>query len=291
MTEQEIIEKVRRIEIKARGLTNQVFTGAYHSAFKGRGMKFSEVREYQPGDDIRTIDWNVTARFNNTFVKVFEEERELSVMLLVDISKSGQFGTASQDKKDLMTEIAAVVAFSAILNNDNAGVLFFSDKVEKFIPPKKGRSHILRIIRECIVTEPKGTGTDLEAALEYFNNTTKRRCITFVVSDFMAGTFERALQIAARRHDVIALNIYDRRERELPSIGLVQMADMETGELTWIDTSSEAARNKFARTAGMHRHFLEDLFQRCGIDYAHIITGDNYIRKLSKIFRKREKKR
>lgn len=291
MTEQEIIEKVRRIELKARGLTNQVFTGAYHSAFKGRGMKFSEVREYQAGDDIRTIDWNVTARFNNTFVKIFEEERELSVMLLVDISKSGKFGTTSQDKKDLMTEIAAVLAFSAIYNNDNAGVLFFSDKVEKFIPPKKGRSHILRIIRECLVTEPKGNGTDLEAALEYFHNTTKRRCITFIVSDFMAGTFEKALQLAARRHDVIALNIFDRRERELPSIGLVQMADMETGEMTWIDTSSEATRNKFARTAGMHRHFLEDLFQRCGIDYAHINTGDNYIRKLQKIFRKREKKR
>jgi len=291
MTEEEIIQKVKRIEIKARGLTNQVFTGAYHSAFKGRGMKFSEVREYQPGDDIRTIDWNVTARFNNTFVKVFEEERELSVMILVDISKSGQFGTTAQDKKDLMTEIAAVLAFSAVLNNDNAGVLFFSDKVEKFIPPKKGRKHILRIIRECIVTEPKGKGTDLESALEHFTNTMKRRCITFVVSDFMAPSFESVLKITARRHDVIALNVYDRRERELPSIGLVQMADMETGELTWIDTSSEAARNKFARTASMHRYFLDDLFQKCGIDYAHITTGDNYIRKLSKIFRKREKKR
>lgn len=291
MTESEIIEKVRRIEIKARKLTNQVFIGAYHSAFKGRGMKFSEVREYQPGDDIRTIDWNVTARFNNTFIKVFEEERELSVFFLVDISRSGQFGTVSQDKKDLMTEIAAVLAFSAIINNDNAGVLFFSDKVEKYIPPKKGKTHIFRIIRECLVTEPKGNGTDLEAALEYFTNTQRHKCVLFVISDFMTGAFESALKIVARRHDVIALNIFDRRERELPSIGLVQMADMETGEMTWVDTSDEATRTRFARTAGMHKYYLDDLFRKCGIDYAHITTGDNYIMKLSKIFHKREKKR
>ncbi len=291
MTEAEIIEKVRRIEIKARGLSNQVFTGEYHSAFKGRGMIFSEVREYQPGDDIRTIDWNVTARFNNTYVKIFEEERELTVMLLVDISKSGQFGTHVQDKKDLMTEIAAVLAFSAIFNNDNAGILFFSDKVEKYIPPKKGKSHILRIIRECIVTEPKGQGTNIEAALEYFNSMQKGRSIMFLVSDFMAGTFEKALKISARRHDVVALNIYDRREQELPDIGLVQVADLETGELKWVDTSSEQVRSKFARTAMMHRLFLDDLFQKCGIDYAHVATGDNYVKKLSKIFRQREKKR
>jgi uncharacterized protein (DUF58 family) len=291
MTETEIIEKVRRIEIKARKLTNQVFIGAYHSAFKGRGMKFSEVREYQPGDDIRTIDWNVTARFNNTFVKIFEEERELSVMILVDISRSGQFGTVSQDKKDLITEIAAVLAFSAIINNDNAGVLFFSDKIEKFIPPKKGRTHILRIIRECIATEPKGRGTDLAAALEYFAHTQRHKCVCFVVSDFMAGTFEQALKITARRHDLIALNVFDRRERELPSIGVVQMADMETGEMIWVDTSDQATRTKFARTAGMHRHYLDDLFRKCGIDHAHITTGDNYIQKISKIFRGREKKR
>ena len=291
MTEAEIIEKVRRIEIKARGLSNQVFTGEYHSAFKGRGMIFSEVREYQPGDDVRTIDWKVTARFNNTYVKIFEEERELTVMLLVDISKSGQFGTHVQDKKDLMTEIAAVLAFSAIFNNDNAGILFFSDKVEKYIPPKKGKSHILRIIRECIVTEPKGQGTNIEAALEYFNSMQKGRSIMFLVSDFMAGTFEKALKISARRHDVVALNIYDRREQELPDIGLVQVADLETGELKWVDTSSEQVRSKFARTAMMHRLFLDDLFQKCGIDYAHVATGDNYVKKLSKIFRQREKKR
>ncbi|HTF03029.1 MAG TPA: DUF58 domain-containing protein [Bacteroidia bacterium] len=291
MTEAEIIEKVRRVEIKARGLSNQVFMGEYHSAFKGRGMTFSEVREYQPGDDIRTIDWNVTARFNNPYVKIFHEERELSVMILVDISKSGQFGTHVQDKKDLMTEIAAVLAFSAIFNNDNAGILFFSDKVEKFIPPKKGRTHILRIIRECIVTEPKGKGTNIQAALEYFNNTLRNRCIMFLVSDFMAGTFEQGLRISARRHDVVALNIFDHREQDLPSIGLVQMADMETGELIWVDTSDEQVRSKFNRTAIMHRFYLDDLFGKFGIDHAHVATGDNYVRKLSKIFRQREKKR
>ncbi len=291
MTESELIKKVRRIELKTRGLSNQVFTGEYHSAFKGRGMTFSEVREYQPGDDVRTIDWNVTARFNSPFVKVFQEERELTLMLLVDISKSGQFGTHVQDKKELMTEIAAVLAFSAIQNNDKAGILFFSDKVEKFIPPKKGKAHILRIIRECLAIEPKGNGTNLDAALDYFNNALRHKCIMFVVSDFMAGTFEKALQIATRRHDVIALNIFDRREQELPSIGLVQMSDMETGELVWVDTDDPAVRTKYAQTALMHRYFLDDLFKRCGIDHAHIATGDNYSRILSKIFRKREKRR
>jgi len=291
MTEAELLKKVRKIELKTRGLTNQVFTGEYHSAFKGRGMTFSEVREYQPGDDVRTIDWNVTARFNSPYVKVFQEERELTVMLLVDISKSGQFGTRVQDKKQLMTEIAAVLAFSAIQNNDKAGILFFSDRVEKFIPPKKGKAHILRIIRECLAIEPKGSGTNLDAALDYFNNALHHKCIMFVVSDFMTGAFEKSLQVASKRHDVIALNVFDRREQELPAIGLVQMSDMETGEMIWVDTDDVNVRARYARTALMHRYFLDDLFKRNGIDFANIATGDNYSRKLSAIFTKRDKKR
>jgi len=291
MEDSDILEKVRRIEIKARGISNQLFAGAYHSAFKGRGMKFSEVREYLPGDDIRTIDWNVTARFNHPYVKVFEEERELTMMLLVDISKSGQFGSSDHDKKTLMAEMAGVLAFSAIFNNDNAGILFFSDKVEKYIPPKKGKPHILRIIRECLVTEPKGQGTNLNAALEYFSNVQKKRCIMFLVSDFMAGNFETALRIASRKNDVVALNIFDPRERELPSIGLVQMQDMETGELKWIDTSSEKVRTQFARTALLHRHYLDDLFRKTGIDYTHVATNDNYFLKLSHLFQRRGKAR
>lgn len=286
----EILKKVRQIELKTRGLTSQVFSGEYHSAFKGRGMTFSEVREYQPGDEVRTIDWNVTARFNHPYVKVFQEERELTAMLLVDVSYSGAFGTYAQLKQDLITELSAVLAFSAIKNNDKAGVLFFSDVVEKFIPPKKGKTHILRIIRESLDYKPTGKGTNLAAALEYCTNAIKNRCIIFVISDFMSGAFEEPLRIANRRHDVVALHVYDRRELELPDIGLVQMTDSETGELQWVDTSSPSVRERYARSARMHRLWLENLFKRTGIDSAHIATGDKYIKTLSALFRKREKR-
>jgi uncharacterized protein (DUF58 family) len=286
----ELLKKVRKIELKTRGMTNQVFSGEYHSAFKGRGMTFSEVREYQPGDEVRTIDWNVTARFNHPYVKVFQEERELTVMLLVDVSSSGAFGTHAQLKQELITELSAVLSFSAIQNNDKAGVLFFSDKVEKFIPPKKGRPHILRIIRESLNYKPTGKGTNLTVALEYCTNAIKNRCIVFVISDFMTGEFGDALRIANRRHDVVALHVFDRRELELPDIGLVQLADSESGKLQWVNTSDPSVREKYARAARMHRLWLDDLFKKSGVDSSHIATGDNYIKMLSSLFRKREKR-
>jgi uncharacterized protein (DUF58 family) len=287
----ELLKKVRRIEIKARGLTSQVFSGEYHSAFKGRGMAFSEVREYQPGDEVRTIDWNVTARFNHPYVKVFQEERELTVMLLVDVSMSAAFGTFAQLKQDLITEISAVLSFSASLNNDKAGVIFFSDKVEKFIPPQKGKSHILRIIYESLKQKSTGTDTNIAAALEHCANTIKNRCVIFVISDFMSGSFEEPLRFANRRHDVVALRVFDRREMELPDIGLVQMADSESGEMQWVDTSDPTVRQNYARTARTHRLWLDDLFKKSGIDFAHIATGDDYVRILSGLFHKREKRR
>lgn len=289
METSELLKKVRRIELKTRGLSNQVFSGEYHSAFKGRGMAFSEVREYQPGDEVRMIDWNVTARLDHPFVKVFEEERELTVMLLVDISRSGSFGTHKQFKQDLVTELSAVLAFSAINNNDKAGVIFFSDIVEKFIPPKKGKPHILRIIRESLEAVPQGKGTNLTAALEYCTNAIKNRCVVFVISDFMTGSYEDALRIAARRHDLIALHVYDRRETELPDLGLVQMADNESGALQWVDTSNPAVRERYARASRVHRLWLDDLFKKTGVDAVHIATGDDYIKTLSALFRKRER--
>lgn len=290
METSDLLKKVRYIELKTRGLTSQVFSGDYHSAFKGRGMAFSEVREYMPGDDIRTIDWNVTARFNHPYIKIFEEERELTVMLLVDISRSGDFGTHAQLKKELITELSAVLAFSAINNNDKAGVIFFSDIVEKFIPPKKGKAHILRIIRESLDSTPRGKGTNLNAALEYCTNAIKNRCIIFVISDFLAGAYEDSLRIANRRHDVVALHVYDRRETELPDIGLVQLADAETGDLQWVNTSDPAVREKYARASRMHQLWLNDLFRKTGVDHAHIATGDHYIHTLSALFRKRERR-
>jgi uncharacterized protein (DUF58 family) len=290
METSDILKKVRHIELKTRGLTNQVFSGEYHSAFKGRGMTFSEVREYQPGDEVRTIDWNVTARFNHPYVKVFQEERELTVMLLVDVSYSGAFGTHSQLKQDLITELSAVISFSAMQNNDKAGVIFFSDIVEKFIPPKKGKSHILQIIRDSLTFQSTGSGTNLSAALEYCTNAIKNRCIVFVISDFMSAKFDDALKIANRRHDVVALHVYDRRELELPDIGLVQLRDSETNELQWVDTSDASVRERYARTSRMHRLWMDDLFKKSGVDSAHIATGDDYIKILSGLFRKREKR-
>lgn len=287
METSELLKKVRHIEIKTRGLSNQIFAGEYHSAFKGKGMTFSEVREYQYGDAIRDVDWNVTARFNHPFIKVFEEERELTVMLLIDVSGSRNFGTRSQYKSELMTEIAAVLSFSAINNNDKIGVIMFSNKVEKFIPPQKGRKHILRIIQELLDFEPTSQTTNISAALEFFTNAVKKRCIAFVISDFIDTNFKDALTIASRKHDVVALRLFDQRETEMPNIGLVQMTDAETGENQWVDTSSRAVRESYANWWQNHTAEVERTFKRSGVDYASVATGDDYIKPLMNLFKHR----
>lgn len=286
----ELLKKVRKIEIKTRGLSNHIFSGEYHSAFKGRGMAFSEVREYQPGDDIRSIDWNVTARFNHPYVKVFEEERELTVMLLVDISGSGSFGTKKQFKKDLITELCAVLSFSAIQNNDKIGVIFFSDKIEKFIPPKKGKPHILRIIRELIDFKPDSKGTDISLALRYFTNVIKKRSIAFIISDFMSAGFEDALKITARKHDTVAFRIFDQRETELPDAGLIRFRDAETGKNILVDSGNSFTRRGYAAAWLKRDTELANLFARSGVDYANLNTEQNYIQPLMTLFKKREKR-
>ncbi|MBK6640247.1 MAG: DUF58 domain-containing protein [Bacteroidetes bacterium] len=286
----ELLKKVRKIEIKTRGLSNQIFSGEYHSAFKGRGMAFSEVREYMPGDDIRNIDWNVTARFNHPFVKIFEEERELTVMLLVDISASGDYGTRRQFKRELITELCAVLSFSAIQNNDKIGVIFFSDKIEKFIPPKKGKSHILRIIRELIDFKPSSSGTDIGGALRYFTNMIKKRSISFLISDFQSAGYDDALKIAARKHDLVAIRIYDHRESELPDIGLIRMQDAETGSLLWVDSSSKTTREQYRANWLKTQKTTEELFARSGVDQVKIATDQNYVQPLINLFKKREKR-
>lgn len=290
----ELLKRVRKIEIKTRGLSRQIFAGEYHSAFKGRGMTFSEVREYQYGDDIRNIDWNVTARFNQPYVKVFEEERELTVMLLIDVSGSRMFGTTNRLKKNLVTEISAVLAFSAIQNNDKIGLLMFSDKVEKFIPPKKGRTHILHIIRELINFTPTSEGTDLSEALRYLTNAIKKRCTTFVLSDFMdfkpnsvEPNFTNALTIAGNKHDVVGVRVYDPREVELPPIGLVKMKDAETGQYNWVDTSSVAVRRAYAKWWNDTEVSLKQTFSRCNVDSVAISTNEDYVKPLIKLFKKR----
>lgn len=287
METSELLKKVRHIEIKTRGLSNQIFAGEYHSAFKGKGMTFSEVREYNYGDAIRDIDWNVTARLNKPFVKVFEEERELTVVLLIDVSGSKNFGTQSQYKTDLMTEIAAVLSFSAIKNNDKIGVIMFSDKVEKFIPPQKGRKHILRIIQELLNFEPQSRKTNISAALEYLTSAIKKRCIAFIVSDFIDKDFKDAMTIANRKHDVVALRLYDKRETELPPMGLVQMVDAETGVNQWIDTSSRAVRNAYSQWWQEQTEQVESTFKRSGVDFATIATGDDYVKPLIGLFKHR----
>jgi len=284
----EILKKVRRIEIKTRGLSRNIFSGHYHSAFKGRGMAFSEVREYQFGDDIRNIDWNVTARFNAPFLKVFDEERELTVMLLIDVSGSNEFGTQGSFKEDLMTEIAAVLAFSAIQNNDKVGVIFFSNKIEKFIPPKKGTTHILRIIRELIDFKPESQGTDLSEALRFLTNAIKKRCTAFVISDFIDQPFEQALQIASGKHDLVAIRVYDKRETELPSIGLMEVYDKETMKRIWVDSTSKKAREYYAKWWKDHESRLDGIFKRSGIDCAIIPTGQDFVKPLVKLFKLRE---
>lgn len=286
----ELIKKIRKIEIKSRGLSNQVFSGEYHSAFKGRGMTFSEVREYQPGDDIRTIDWNVTARFNHPFVKIFEEEREMTVMLLVDISASQDFGTNAQLKKELVTELCATLAFSAIQNNDKIGVIFFTDIIEKFIPPKKGRSHILRIIRELLNFKPENRKTDISQALRYLTNVITKRSTTFLVSDFMSAGFEQPLKIAARKHDLVALRVIDKREEVFPDVGLIKVTDNETGEDRWIDTSNAATREMYSIRAKEHEDWLRYTFNRSGVDTATLETGKSYVQPLMSLFKRRERR-
>lgn len=284
----ELLKKVRKVEIKTRGLSNQLFSGEYHTAFKGRGMTFSEVREYQAGDDIRAIDWNVTARFNNTYVKIFEEEREMTVMLLVDVSASGEFGTQKQLKQELITELCAVLAFSAIQNNDKIGVIFFTDKIEKFIPPKKGKTHILRIIRDLIEFKPEHKKTDIKQALKYLTNVIKKRSIAFVISDFITdASFIDALKIANKKHDLVALRIYDKREMELPNIGLVKFMDAETGTLKWMDTSDKNVRTHFYAEAKKQEASLKEIFNRSGVDSADINTADSYIKPLMNLFKRR----
>lgn len=288
METSDILKRVRQIEIKTRGLSNNIFAGQYHSAFKGKGMSFSEVREYQYGDDVRDIDWNVTARYNKPYVKVFEEERELTVMLLIDVSNSLDFGTVKQLKKDMVTEIAATLAFSAIQNNDKIGVIFFSDRIEKFIPPKKGRKHILYIIRELLDFKPESKRTDIGMAVEYLTNVIKKRCTTFVMSDFIdENDFRNALTIANRKHDIVAIQVYDRRLAELPDVGLMKVRDAETGHEQWIDTSSRALRRAHHDWWTQRQGVLNETFTKSNVDAVSIRTDEDYVKSLLNLFAKR----
>lgn len=284
----ELIKRVRKIEIKTRGLSYNIFAGQYHSAFKGRGMSFSEVREYQYGDDMRDIDWNVTARFNKPYVKVFEEERELTVMLLIDVSGSLDFGTVKQTKRDMITEIAATIAFAAIQNNDKIGVIFFSDRIEKFIPPQKGRKHILYIIRELLNFEPQSTKTDVKVPLEFLTNALKKRCTAFIMSDFIAEPdYQSALTIANRKHDVVALQVYDRRLVELPSIGLMKVLDAETGEEMYIDTSSSKVQRAQREWWQNQRETLSEILKKSRVDSVSVRTDEDYVKALMTLFAQR----
>ena len=288
METSELLKKVRQIEIKTRGLSNNIFAGQYHSAFKGRGMAFSEVREYQFGDDTRDIDWKVTARYVRPYVKVFEEERELTVMLLIDVSGSKDFGTVSQMKRDVTTEIAATLAFSAIQNNDKIGVIFFSDKIEKFIPPQKGRRHILYIIRELIDFRPDDRQTDINQALKYLTNAIKKRCTAFLLSDFIDhSNYRDALTIANRKHDIVAIQVYDRRETELPAVGLMKVRDAETGQERWIDSSSKRVREAYRTWWDKRQAEMNAAFQKSRIDAVYIRTEDDYVKALLALFDKR----
>lgn len=285
METSELLKKVRRIEIKTRGLSNNIFAGEYHTAFKGKGMTFSEVREYQYGDDIRNIDWNVTARYRNPYVKIFEEERELTVMLLIDVSASRQFGSTDKYKQDVITEIAATLSFSAIQNNDKIGVIFFSDRIEKFIPPQKGRKHILYIIRELIEFKPESNRTNISLALKYLTNVIKKRCTAFIISDFIDDKVTQdSFTIANRKHDVVAIKLYDRRDAELPPVGLVKLKDAETGERLWVDTNSAKVRMMYKSQWEDHCLRLQQMVKKAGIDYVSIEIGDDYVRALMRLF-------
>lgn len=286
----EILKKVKRIELRTRNLVNTIFAGEYHSVFKGRGMAFAEVREYQPGDDVRTIDWNVTARMDDPFVKVFDEERELTVILMVDASASGDFGTVSQMKGEIGAEICALLAFSAIQNNDRVGLIIFTDEVELFIPPKKGKKHVLRVIRELLYFQPSGRGTNIDAALEYLNRVTYRRSVVFLVSDFFTSNYEKALRVANRRHDLIAIALEDPREYDLPAIGIVELEDAETGEGIMVDFGDATVRDAFQKLTRKERDDREALFQRMGLDAVSISTQGAYHEPLMQFFRMRAKK-
>ena len=281
MEANELLRKVRKIDIKTRGLSQNIFAGEYHTAFKGRGMTFSEVREYQYGDDVRDIDWNVTARHNHPYVKVYEEERELTVMLLVDVSRSRLFGAVGEEKREMIAEIAATLAYSAITNNDKIGVIFFSDKIEKFIPPKKGKKHILLIIRELLDFTPENQGTDISVALRYFTDALKKRCTTFLISDFIdTHDFTRQLQIACNRHDVIAIQVYDKRDTSLPDVGLMRMTDLETGTSRWINTSSRRTRQAFSKWWYERQQSMSETFSKCRVDHASIATDEDFAHSL-----------
>jgi uncharacterized protein (DUF58 family) len=288
METSEILKKVRKIEIKARGLSSNIFAGQYHSAFKGRGMAFSEVREYQFGDDVRDIDWNVTARFHRPYVKVFEEEREMTVMLLIDVSGSLDFGTRKQMKRDMVTEIAATIAFSAIQNNDKIGVVFFSDRIEKYIPPKKGRKHILYIIREMLDFQPESKRTDVKQAVEFLSSVQKRRTTAFVLSDFFdRGDFLQSLQICNRKHDVVAIQVYDQRASELPNVGLMKMTDAETGHEQYVDTGSKALRQAYHKYWTQRQAALLETFNKSNVDHVSVATDEDFVKALMILFKQR----
>ncbi len=289
MDANELLKKVRKIEIKTKGLSQNIFAGEYHSAFKGRGMTFSEVREYQYGDDIRDIDWNVTARHNHPYVKVYEEERELTVMLLVDVSGSRNFGAVGEDKRQMIAEIAATIAFSAIQNNDKIGVIFFSDKIEKFIPPKKGRRHILFIIRELLDFTPESKGTDIGEALRYMTDALKKRCTTFVISDFIdTNDYAKALSIAGNKHDVTAIQVYDKRDSQLPDVGLMRVVDLETGADRWVNTSSAKVRKAFNKWWYERQQIMIERFNKSRVEHASITTDEDFVKALMALFKKRE---
>ncbi len=288
MDAKELLQKVRKIEIKTRGLSQNIFAGEYHTAFKGRGVIFSEVREYQPGDDIRDIDWNVTARQNKPFVKVYEEERELTMMLLIDVSGSSDFGAMGEEKKEVIAEIAATLAFSSIQNNDKVGVIFFSDRIEKFIPPKKGKKHILLIIREIIDMKPQSHGTDIDVALKFMTNAIKKRCSAFLMSDFIDNhDYFSSMSIANRKHDLAAIQVYDKRDARLPDVGLVRVRDMETGADRWIDTSSAKVRKAYDKAWYERQQRLASTTGKCGVDLASISTDEDYVKALLALFRNR----
>lgn len=284
LTTQEILKKVRELEIKSKKLTRHLFTGEYHSAFKGRGMLFKEVREYQHGDDIRFIDWNVSARFDHPFSKLFEEERELSVMLLVDVSASSLFGTSQSRKRDMAAEIAAVLAFSAISNNDKVGVIFFSGTVEKFIPPKKGRDHVLYIVRELLTMQPRQKNTRIEEAIRRLNNSTRQKCITFILSDFIDSSFADTLKVAGKRHDVIGIKIYDKMDMQLPDVGLLEVSDLETGQTILADSSDYLVRQRYQQDFFNHTEWCKTVFLQAGCDLLHIRTDEDYVKVLQKFF-------
>lgn len=288
MDAKELLKRVRKIEIKTRGLSQNIFAGEYHSAFKGRGMMFSEVREYQYGDDIRDIDWNVTARHNKPFVKVFEEERELTVMLLVDVSGSREFGAVGEEKREMIAEIAATLAFSANQNNDKIGALFFSDKVEKFIPPKKGKKHILLIIRELLDFKPESRGTNIDLALRYFTDAMRKRSTMFVISDFIDGhDYSKALSLARNKHDVMAIQVYDKRDAQLPNVGLMRVADLETGATRWIDTSSSKVRKIYGKWWYERQQAMSDMLKKSRVNYTGVATDEDYVKALMALFKNR----